>query len=32
LVEIALSDAGWPWRPTLSRWVDVLLLFEEGGE
>jgi hypothetical protein len=21
----------WPWRPGLSRWLDALLVLEEGG-
>jgi hypothetical protein len=32
-VEAALdavaSSSGWPWKPQLSRWIDVLVTIEE---
>jgi hypothetical protein len=29
-VEAALDQNGWPWNLRLSRWLDVLVLLEEG--
>jgi hypothetical protein len=28
-LELALDAQGWPWRRSLSLWVDSLLLIEE---
>jgi hypothetical protein len=28
-IEIVLDAVGWPWRPQLSRWIDLLLVLEE---
>jgi hypothetical protein len=28
-IEAALDGAGWPWTPSLSRWLDVLVILEE---
>jgi len=30
IVETALESAGWPWSLRLSRWLDALLILEEG--
>lgn len=29
-VEAALDATGWPWSRRLSRWLDALILLEEG--
>jgi hypothetical protein len=29
-VETALDQAGWPWSARLSRWLDALVVIEEG--
>jgi hypothetical protein len=28
-VEVALEAVGWPWRASLSMWLDALLVIEE---
>jgi len=28
-VETALDHAGWPWRRSLSLWVDALLVLDD---
>jgi len=30
-IEMALDRAGWPWSLRLSRWLDLLVIVEEGG-
>lgn len=30
-IEDAVAGAGWPWSRRLSRWIDALLVLEEGG-
>ncbi len=29
-IEAALDATGWPWSLRISRWLDLLLIFEEG--
>jgi hypothetical protein len=30
-LEARLSSLGWPWHPGASRWLDALVIAEEGG-
>jgi hypothetical protein len=32
IAEAALDLAGWPWSLRLSRWLDALIILEEGRE